>query len=258
MNPTEFASAVSAISSAFGDPTRRDIFLSLHESTDGATAAEVAERFGLHVNVARHHLDKLSAGGYAEVVVARGHRTGAGRPSKRYRATEPQLSPQVPVRHDAVLVNLLKRALALLPREQAEALAEEVGAEYGQAMAASMGDAAETQRSFRAALHAVADAMTAHGFAAHVDVSGSGGTSASGAAGGSAGAGEANDVSTQLRIVAEHCPFGGAEVVHPVICAVDRGMIRGMMGALYGQNTPTTGGSLLQGDEACEFDVATD
>ncbi len=239
MNPTEFASAVTAISSAFGDPTRRDIFLFIHEVGEGATAAEVAEKFGLHVNVARHHLDKLSAGGYAEVVVARGARTGAGRPSKRYRATEPQLSPQVPVRHDAVLVNLLKRALALLPREQAEALAEEVGAEYGQAMAASMGDAAETQRSFRAALHAVADAMTAHGFAARVDTP------------------QPDGAKDQLRIVAEHCPFGGAEVVHPVICAVDRGMIRGMLGALSGENRPVTGGSVLQGDEACEFDVAT-
>jgi predicted ArsR family transcriptional regulator len=238
LNPTEFASAVTAISSAFGDPTRRDIFLFIHETDGGATAAEVAERFGLHVNVARHHLDKLSAGGYAEVVVARGNRSGAGRPSKRYRATEPQLSPQVPVRHDAVLVNLLKRALALLPREQAEALAEEVGADYGRAMAASMGDAAETQRSFRAALHAVADAMTAHGFAARVD------------------AGNRTSTAEQLRIVAEHCPFGGADVVHPVICAVDRGMIRGMVGALYGENHPTTGGSLLRGDEACEFDIA--
>lgn len=241
LNPTEFASAVSAISSAFGDPTRRDIFLSLHERPDGSTAAEVAERFGLHVNVARHHLDKLSAGGYAEVVLAKGQRTGAGRPSKRYRATEPQLSPQVPVRHDAVLVNLLKRALALLPREQAEALAEEVGAEYGRTMAASMGDSAETQRSFRAALHAVADAMTAHGFAAHVHGEGSP-TDDSGA--------------NPLRIVAEHCPFGGAEVVHPVICAVDRGMIRGMIGALYGDSSPTAGSSLLSGDDACEFDIA--
>jgi predicted ArsR family transcriptional regulator len=238
LNPTEFASAVTAISSAFGDPTRRDIFLFIHETEDGATAAEVAERFGLHVNVARHHLDKLSAGGYAEVVVARGNRSGAGRPSKRYRATEPQLSPQVPVRHDVVLVNLLKRALALLPREQAEALAEEVGADYGRAMAASMGDAAETQRSFRAALHAVADAMTAHGFAARVDSAASPSTA------------------DQLRIVAEHCPFGGAEVVHPVICAVDRGMIRGMVGALYGETQPTPGSSLLLGDGACEFDIA--
>jgi predicted ArsR family transcriptional regulator len=240
LNPTEFASTVTAISSAFGDPTRRDIFLHVHESPEGVTATEVAEKFGLHVNVARHHLDKLAGGGYVEVVVARGARAGAGRPSKRYRATEPQMAPQVAVRHDAVLVTLLRRALALLPREQAEALAEEVGEEYGRAMATSMGDAAESQRSFRTALHVVADAMTAHGFAARVDehrpVGGS---------------------RNELRIVAEHCPFGGAEFVHPVICAVDRGMIRGMMGALYGENEPVMSGSLLAGDLSCDFGIET-
>ncbi|MBM3685298.1 MAG: helix-turn-helix domain-containing protein [Actinobacteria bacterium] len=230
LNPTEFASTVTAISSAFGDPTRRDIFLAVHDAADGLTAAEVAGAFGLHVNVARHHLDKLAAGGYVEVVVGRAAgRTGAGRPSKRYRATEADLTPHVDVRHDAVLVNLLKRALTLLPREQAERLAEEVGEEYGREMASSMGDIAESQRSFRAALHVVADAMTAHGFAARVD---------------------------ELRIVAEHCPFGGADVVHPVICAVDRGMIRGMMTALHGAGDPVLGGSLLAGDIACDFEVA--
>ena len=80
-----------------------------------------------------------------------------------------------------VLINLLKRALALLPREQAEAMAEEVGVEYGRAMAEAMGDVGESQRSFRAALHMVADAMTAHGFDAHVaePASGAGARSAS-------------------------------------------------------------------------------
>jgi predicted ArsR family transcriptional regulator len=229
LNPTEFASAVTAISSAFGDGTRRDIFLHVHDAADGVTAAEVAERFGLHVNVARHHLDKLSAGGYVEVVVERPRGGGAGRPSKRYRATHADLAPSLPIRHDVVLINLLKRALALLPRAQAEQMAEEVGIEYGRAMACAMGDVGESQRSFRTALHMVADAMTAHGFDARVDESGL----------------------NELRIVAEHCPFGGAEVVHPVICAVDRGMVKGMMGALYGDSDPRIEESLLHGDDAC-------
>jgi predicted ArsR family transcriptional regulator len=237
LNPTEFASAVTAITSAFGDPTRRDIFLFAHASPDGVTAAEAAEHFGVHVNVARHHLDKLAGGGHVEIVVGRGNRTGAGRPSKRYRVTEPELGPQLPVRHDAVLVNLLNRALSLLPPDQAVALAEEVGEDYGRTLATSMGDVTESQRSFRAALHLVADAMTAHGFAARVD----GDSTAEGR--------------HELRIVADHCPFGGAERVHPVICAVDRGMIRGMMNALYGHNEPTAGGSLVQGDLACDFEV---
>lgn len=233
LTATEFASAVTAITSAFGDPTRRQIYLFAHEHEQGrgVTASEVAERFELHPNVARHHLDKLSAGGYLEVAVDRNEHAGAGRPSKRYRASEQQMTLEVPVRHDDVLVTLLGRALGMLPREQAEAMAEEVGVEYGRTMAAAMGGAAsegDGHRSFRAALHAVADALTAHGFAAHAEKRG-----------------------TELRIVSEHCPFGGAAIEHPVICAVDRGMVKGMLAALYGATSPETASSRPMGDEVC-------
>jgi predicted ArsR family transcriptional regulator len=228
LTPTEFASAVTAITSAFGDPTRREIYLFVHECERGVTASEVAERFELHPNVARHHLDKLAGGGYLEVAVDRSEHGGAGRPSKRYRPTGPQVAIAMPIRHDDLLVTLLGRALSLLPRGEAEAMAEEVGVEYGRAMAAAMGDANDGQRSFRSSLHAVADALTAHGFAAHAENQGG-----------------------QLRIVSEHCPFGGAAVEHPVICAVDRGMVRGMLAALYGDSTAATESSLPMGDDHC-------
>ncbi|MDY7099627.1 MAG: helix-turn-helix domain-containing protein [Actinomycetota bacterium] len=235
LNPTEFASAVTAISSAFGDQTRRDIFLFVHHQGDGVTAAEVAERFDLHVNVARHHLDKLAAGGYVEVETQRNRRTGAGRPSKHYKAAEPELGPQLPVRHDVVLVNLLNRALAMLEPAAAEEMAEAVGEEYGRAMAESMGDLAESQRSFRTALHMVADAMTAHGFAAEID-----------------------DRADGLRLVTNNCPFGGAEVVHPVLCAVDRGMVKGMLDTLYGTSSTARQSSMATGGESCATSVGID
>jgi predicted ArsR family transcriptional regulator len=227
LTPTEFASVVTAITSAFGDPTRREIYLFAHEQPRGVTASEVAERFELHPNVARHHLDKLSGGGYLEVAVDRGEHGGAGRPSKRYRATEPQVALEVPVRHDDLLVTLLGKALTMLPPDEAEAMAEEVGVEYGRAMASAM-SVDENQRSFRSALHAVADALTAHGFAAHAEKRGG-----------------------QLQIVSEHCPFGGAAIEHPVICAVDRGMVRGMLATLYGESTAATESSLPMGDDHC-------
>ena len=86
LTPTEFSSAVTAITSAFGDPTRREIYLFVHERSEdddaGVTAAEVAEQFALHPNVARHHLDKLAGGGYVEVATGRtGCRGRAARPS---------------------------------------------------------------------------------------------------------------------------------------------------------------------------------
>ena len=228
LTATEFASAVTAITSAFGDPTRRDIYLFARECELGVTAAEVAQRFELHANVARHHLDKLASGGYLEVAVARSESGGAGRPSKHYRVTSDAMPLEMPVRHDDVLVTLLGRALELLGPEQAQQMAEEVGIEYGRTMASSMSAAGEPPRSFRTALHSVADALTAHGFATRA---------------------EARD--GKLRLVSEHCPFGDAAVEHPVICAVDRGMVKGMLGALYGDTTPATEASLPMGDERC-------
>src|SRR5215217_8038060 len=95
--PTAFTAAVSAITDAFGDPTRRRIYLFTRDrgGDAGVTASAVAAEVGVHPNVARHHLDKLAAGGYVEVVARptsdestgdSGAARRAGRPSKRYVA----------------------------------------------------------------------------------------------------------------------------------------------------------------------------
>jgi predicted ArsR family transcriptional regulator len=230
LSADEFSAAVSAVTSAFGDPTRRDIYLFVRAGKDGVTAAEVAERFDLHPNVARHHLEKLTAGGYLTVELAR-HET-AGRPSKRYRAGELDTSLNFPPRRDDLLATLLARALEMLDPDEAAAMAEEVGYDYGLAIAARMtpeADAGAGHRSVRAALATVADALTAHGFAAHADASG--GT---------------------LQIVAEQCPFGDAAKKYPhVVCSVDRGMIRGMLAGLYGDTHPLFTESRPAGDDHC-------
>jgi predicted ArsR family transcriptional regulator len=221
----EFAAEVIAVTSAFGDPTRRQIYLLARDRDEGVTASEVGERFGLHPNVARHHLDKLAGGGYLEVTVDRAD--GAGRPSKRYRAHDAALRLQLPSRRDDLLTTLLGRALAMLPEADAAAMAEQVGIEYGRQLAAQMAPA-ESQRSARNALHAVADALTAHGFAAHAEARGG-----------------------ALTIISDHCPFGTTAQQHPVICAVDRGMVRGMLEWLYGETRPETEASRAMGDDHC-------
>lgn len=227
MSPTEFASAVTAITSAFGDPTRREIYLFAHKADDGVTASETAKQFDLHANVARHHLDKLVSGGYLEIDLAKPS-GGVGRPSKSYRATNAEVRLEVSVRHDDILVSLLGRALALLPPETAEQMAEDVGREYGKAMATAI-DPSDTHRSYQGALHAVADALSAHGFAAKAETTNG----------------------DEYQIVAQNCPFGDAAVEHPVICAVDRGIVKGMLGLLHGPAGADTSSSRSQGDDVC-------
>jgi predicted ArsR family transcriptional regulator len=164
------------------------------------------------------------------VSVERAGKTGAGRPSKRYRIAADTAELAFPVRSDDLVLSLLGRALDLLPREQAEAMAEDIGRQYGQAMASGLtgDDVAAGHRSLRSALTAVADALTAHGFAAH-----------------------AEQRHNELRIINNHCPFGDVALEHPVICAVDRGMVKGMLSALYGETSPEISASLPQGDGFC-------
>jgi predicted ArsR family transcriptional regulator len=224
---------VAAVTSAFGDPTRREIYLHVR-SHPGSTASEVATAFSLHPNVARHHLDRLSAGGYLEVGLERSPLAGAGRPSKRYRAadgTDGDPTLDLVTHLDDLLVTLLVEALKLLGPVEAERMAERVGEEHGRMLAERM-EPGEGQRSLRGAMHAIADALTAHGFAAH-----------------------AEDRGESTAVVAENCPFGDAAAQHPVICAVDRGMVRGLLAGLCGQSADAPISVVLssraRGDDAC-------
>ena len=254
-----FAAVVSAITDAFGDPTRRSIYLYVRDHAvlggedAGVTAGEVATEVGVHPNVARHHLDKLAAGGYIEVAArpttsARGERR-AGRPSKHYVAVGSR-EHDLPVRSDDLVLALLGSALAKLAPPDAEAMAEDVGATYGRALAAGLTGTslASGQRSLRSAMQAVADALTAHGFAARTEqVAATPGRPGRGRAGSAGG-------TDRLRIVNDHCPFGAVAVDHPVICAVDRGLVRGMLSALYPDGPDldvATESSKAKGDTYC-------
>ena len=235
-----FTAMVSAITDAFGDPTRRSIYLYVKEQAtgepdSGVTASMVASEIGVHANVARHHLDKLAAGGYLEVVATRVAGAGAGRPSKRYVAVGDADGAVFPIRSDDLVLSLLGRALDRLPHDEAEAIAEEVGVEYGRAMADGLTGEALTsgRRSLRSAMQSVAAALTAHGFAAHTE--------------GRTG---------ELRIVNDHCPFGDVATDHPVICAVDRGLVKGMLAALVDEPGDPgvdviTASSVARGDTVC-------
>jgi len=226
-----FSAAVAAVSAAFGDPTRRDIFLRVR-SEPGVTATEVATAFSLHPNVARHHLQRLVDGGYLRVQTQTGRRTaGAGRPSKQFFAVEEELSFGLMQRRDDLLMRLLGEAMARLGPEEAEHMAAHVGEQYGRSLASRM-TPTEGQRTVRAAMHVVADTLTAHGFAAH-----------------------AEDQGERTAVIAEQCPFGEASTTNPVLCAVDRGMVKGLLAGLCGraseQALPVIISSRARGDEAC-------
>jgi predicted ArsR family transcriptional regulator len=220
-----FSATVAAITSAFGDSTRRQIYLFARER-DGVTATEVAEHFELHPNVARHHLEKLAAGGYLDVYVDRDN-AGVGRPSKRYVAGVGNTTAAVPALRDDLLIALLGRLLAIVDPLEAEQIARDVGAQYGRSLAEQMAPG-DVPRSLRSAMTAVAHALTAQGFAAHRGVAGS-----------------------PNSIVRDHCPFGTAAIDHPVLCAADRGLVEGLLNGLCGDGVPVQLSSRARGDQVC-------
>jgi predicted ArsR family transcriptional regulator len=134
-------------------------------------------------------------------------------------------------RRDDLLMRLLAEAMQRLGLDEAEKMAAHVGEEYGRSLAARM-TPTEGQRTIRAAMHVVADTLTAHGFAAH-----------------------AEDRGETTAVVAEQCPFGNASTTNPVLCAVDRGMVTGLLAGLCGRASeralPVILSSRARGDAAC-------
>lgn len=227
----DFESAVSALSAAFGDPTRRRLYLYVRDHADGVLVGDAATFAGVKHHVAYRHLEHLVAGGYlrSEEPPKGQVPRRPGRPARRYVAV-PMETPVVANSSaglDDLLVSLLGRALSMLAPDDAQRLAEEVGEQYGRELARQMSPNDAT-RSFRSALQSVAAALTAHGFAAHTEARGS-----------------------SLAIIAEHCPFGVTADENPVICGVDRGMVRGMLAELYGDTAPVTLASRAQGHGSC-------
>jgi len=125
----------------------------------------------------------------------------------------------------------LREAMELLGPAKAEEMATAVGERYGRSLAQEMSPQ-EGQRSVRAAMHVIAETLTAHGFAAH-----------------------AEDHGTTTSVVAEQCPFGDAARTNPVLCAVDRGMVSGLLAGLCGEtpegSMPVVLTSRARGDDAC-------
>jgi predicted ArsR family transcriptional regulator len=209
MDTKTLDSRISHLTASLGDPTRRAIYITVRESAEPLTTSAVAELFGIHPNVARHHLDRLADDGYLVV----SHRRpsgkggpGAGRPAKCYEATSKEVSVHFAPRRFEMLVEMLIRVLDEVAPENIGQVAESVGRAYGSELAAEIG--APEEPGYDGAVEAVAKAMTGLGFSVDPDVEGQ-------------------------RLLTTYCPFGEAATSHPeVICSLDRGIVAGLFGAL--------------------------
>jgi len=224
LDPALFTATVTSLTHSFGDNTRRKIYLYLRENP-GSTATELSRHCLVHANVVRHHLERLTESGY--VTFDSVHKTTVGRPAKGYRVVDSNLAMDGSMRRDALLVALLEMALERLGPEASEAMAHDVGVEYGRTLAGTVGSN-EPNPTLKNAMASIAGILTAHGFAAR-----------------------AEENNLEQSVVSDNCPFGTAAVHHPVLCAVDRGLISGMLDGLGAERRNVTLTSRARGDDTC-------
>jgi len=226
---SEFSDHIAELTVALGDSTRRQIYLHIYQDSKSITTADVAKHFNIHPNVARHHLEKLLQTGFLTIDTTRvREKSGAGRPSKLYRASTKQALHPAPSQKDRLLIELLLATLTGIPTEDAEHLAEEAGVRYGAQLAENAhktGNAPALSR--RDVLHIVAETMNKRGF--HISAS-----------------------LEEETLIAQQCPFAEMATKHPqIVCAIDRGMLRGMFDNLLGVASHLSTTSKALGDKTC-------
>ncbi len=209
LSTPDFSSAVTAITSAFGDPTRRDIYLCTSATPSrGVTAVRggralraAPQRRPPPPRQARRRRLPRGVDRPQRRPAPAGRRSATGSPSGRWRSSSPSATTTC---SSPCSAGRSRRCRPARPRRWPRRSASSTAGPWRRPRRRPARRGRRRRPLVPLALHAVADALTAHGFAAHA---------------------ESRD--GRLRIISEHCPFGDAAIEHPVICAVDRGMVQG-------------------------------
>jgi predicted ArsR family transcriptional regulator len=220
------AARLDRLGDVFGDGTRRAIYRHVLDTDQPVSAAEVAAVFGLHRTVARAHLERMVQVGLVQVGLRR--RPAGGRPAKIYSPGDERLEVVVPARRYEPLARLLLRVVAeTTPEPRAVEAAVEAGREYGGEVArAVIGDTAGAAERLTPA-EAVAWLSEA-GYRTRLADVGNG----------------------TMTLDVTNCVYKELALEYPdVVCAFDRGMFCGMLGASLQGHTQTH--SLVAGDEFC-------
>jgi predicted ArsR family transcriptional regulator len=226
-SPVTLPRSSESLAQILSDERRRAIYLFVTQSHSSVTCGEVAERFGIHRNAAKHHLDRLLEAGLlrAEFRRVNGRRgPGAGRPSKLYSSGDAEVSFSVPERHYDLLAHLMLQALT-----QGDAL-ESVGMRFGRELADAARD--ETHQG----LEGVRSVLDRLGFRASIETDDDGCT----------------------WITTENCPFGwvAAEAPEGQVCRLDRAIVAGVLEGMGCGSTEVIGhASMLAGQDVCIREV---
>jgi predicted ArsR family transcriptional regulator len=201
---------------AVGDNDLRATLLFARRQARPVTADDVAAAQGVHRNVARARLERLTEAGL--LVPAYERRTGrtgpgAGRPAKTYRVA-PELSAiEFPRRHYERLISLLAEAL---PQRIRLRRLEERGIAFGRELARKA--ELRPRKTFGRALEHVCSALGRLGYQASVE----------------------EVTGDSAVITTPTCPLRPLVRADPQLAALDRGMWTGLLSAAFGPSDTAT------------------
>jgi predicted ArsR family transcriptional regulator len=202
-----FEDMVSEVLSSLGDPTRRAIYLALRESGDAISVADAGIAFNLHPNVARYHLAQLVEAGYLHVKRAAAGSSG-GRPAHLFEATDLEIHIDLPAESFKLLAGLLTRVLQRVASVDAAELAFEVGLVQGEELAVALDVPPDADLAAKTLV--VTETMQGLGFGIDISLDGA-----------------------ECAYQTTHCPFGKVALESPrVVCALDQGLVAGLMRAM--------------------------
>lgn len=219
------------VSAVLADPTRYSIYQHVLAAPEPVSVTEVAEKFGLHPNVARTHLGKL-----ADIGLLHAHavKTGkGGRPGYAYGPSDQAVSLTVPARDFQLLADLLVQSLALMGENSKDAIAQ-IGRTFGQRLRREAVDTLPgVQREDL--LKTCADALHRLGVITHIDHSSDG----------------------SVNLVLRTCGFREVAAAHPEqVCHLCKAMVEGItQAAAEAQPKVTQAGSRPKGDKECVYEV---
>lgn len=221
---TAVAPATSA-ADAHGEGGTRHAVARLLMEQGPITAAEVAGELALSAVAVRRHLDSLIADGEAEVVAPRRGPRGRGRPARAYRLTDAGRA-QFGHGYDELAVAALRYlaehggpdAVLGFARDRVSDLL----AEHAERIEAATAPAAR--------VGALAGALTARGYNAHVREAGHG-----------------------AQLCQQHCPVAHVAAEFPVLCEAETQAFAEMLGT-HVQRLAT----IARGDAACTTHVPLD
>ena len=197
------------------EPTRRALFQACRRAAGPLTREELATAVGISRRLAAFHLDLLADAELLSVDYARpAGRTGpgAGRPAKRYTATDVDLEVSVPPRRYDVAARVMARGLATATERGTDALETTFAVAHDEGERIGRLRRTPGRKSARATADAAVEVLTDLGYEPHHE----------------------SDKCVQLC----NCPFDSVvDVATDVVCGLNQHFVSGVLDGLGGHRT---------------------